>query len=149
MTYNFGHMILFRPFLHYLRTMADGGGTISVAQSYPSLACIKLASSTIVQAHEATAARLDLAGLWPSVYTVFLCVMCLIFLIAAHHGTSRPSRAWQRAATGIRIIAAFRCANDCSSSCLEVLKVREERTLTTPPRDLPQVQVLVFVHRAS
>ena len=128
MTYNLGHIILFRPFLHYLRTMADGG-SIPVTQSYPSLACIKLASSTIVQVHEEMwrdggRAGPFLAGLWPSVHTVFLCVMCLIFLIAAHHGTSRPSKAWQRAAMGIRILAAFRCADDCATSCIEVLKVR-------------------------
>ena len=137
MTYNLGHIILFRPFLHYLRTMADGG-SIPVTQSYPSLACIKLASSTIVQVHEEMWRRRGqgdggapappggpfLAGLWPSVHAVFLCVMCLIFLIAAHHGTSRPSKAWQRAAMGIRILAAFRCADDCATSSLAVLKVR-------------------------
>ncbi|RYP75589.1 hypothetical protein DL771_002289 [Monosporascus sp. 5C6A] len=97
MTYNFGHIILCRPFLHYLRVMADGG-SISVTQSYHALACIKLASSTIVRAHEMLNEGLLLAGLWPSIYTIFLSVMCLIFLIAAHHGTSRPSKAWQRAA---------------------------------------------------
>ncbi|RYP68858.1 hypothetical protein DL769_005417 [Monosporascus sp. CRB-8-3] len=122
MTYNFGHIILCRPFLHYLRVMADGG-SISVMQSYHALACIKLASSTIVRAHEMLNEGLLLAGFWPSIYTIFLSVMCLIFLIAAHHGTSRPSKAWQRAAVGIRIITAFKCVDDCSTPCLEVLKM--------------------------
>ncbi|RYP47562.1 hypothetical protein DL768_006407 [Monosporascus sp. mg162] len=122
MTYNFGHIILCRPFLHYLRVMADGG-SISVMQSYHALACIKLASSTIVRAHEMLNEGLLLAGFWPSIYTIFLSVMCLIFLIAAHHGTSRPSKAWQRATVGIRIITAFKCVDDCSTHCLEVLKM--------------------------
>ncbi|KAI1371804.1 hypothetical protein F4677DRAFT_449982 [Hypoxylon crocopeplum] len=106
MTYNFGHIILFRPLLHYLRIMADGG-SISVMQSYHALACIKIASSTIVRSHEMVKEGLLLTGLWTSIYTIFLSVMCLIFLIAAHRGTVRPSQAWQRAAVGIRLIAAF------------------------------------------
>lgn len=128
MTYNFGQIILSRPFLHYLQIMADGG-SISVTQSYHALACIKLASSTIVRAHEMINEGVLLTGFWPSIYTIFLSVMCLIFLIAAHHGTSRPSKAWQRAAMGIRIIAAFKCVDDCSTRCLEVLKVCEMHTI--------------------
>jgi hypothetical protein len=127
MSYKFAQIVLFRPLLHYLIVMADGG-TISLMQSQHALACIKLASISIVQS-EALLKRGELyPGSWVAVYTVFLSVMCLIYLIAAHNGTSQPSQAWQRAALGIRIIAACKCVNNCAAAGLQVLKVRELNT---------------------
>lgn len=143
MTYNFGHIILFRPLLHYLRTMADGG-SISVTESYHALACIRIASSTIVKSHEMMSQGLFLTGIWPSVYTIFLSVMCLIFLIAAHRGNSLPSRAWQRAAVGIRIIAAFKCVEDCSTGCLEVLKMVTKELSHTVYFDFDEIEASVI-----
>ncbi|KAI0386518.1 hypothetical protein F5Y04DRAFT_124020 [Hypomontagnella monticulosa] len=143
MTYNFGHIILFRPLLHYLRIMADGG-SISVTESYHALACIRIASATIVRSHEMMSQGLFLTGIWPSVYTIFLSVMCLIFLIAAHRGTSRPSRAWQRAAVGIRIIAAFKCVEDCSTGCLEVLKMVTKELSHTVYFDFDEIEASVI-----
>ncbi|KAI5863746.1 hypothetical protein GGS23DRAFT_604757 [Durotheca rogersii] len=143
MTYNFGQIILCRPFLHYLRVMADGG-SISITQSYHALACIKLASSTIVRAQEMMDEGPVLAGFWPSIYTVFLSVMCLVFLIAAHRGTSTPSRAWQRAAAGIRVIAALKCVDDCSKQCLEVLKVVTDELSHTVYFDFDELEASVI-----
>ncbi|KAI1388523.1 uncharacterized protein F4822DRAFT_429142 [Hypoxylon trugodes] len=142
MTFNFCHIIVFQPLLHYLRIMADGG-SIPVAQSYHALACIKIASSTIVRSHEMMKEGLFLAGFWPSIYTVFMSVMCLIFLIAAHRGTSRPSKAWQRAAVGIRFIAGFACVDDCSTRSLEVLKMVINELSHTVYFDFGEIQASV------
>ncbi|KAI2615021.1 hypothetical protein GGR54DRAFT_314933 [Hypoxylon sp. NC1633] len=148
MTYNFCHIILFRPLLHYLRILAEGG-SISVIQSYHALACIKIASSTIARSHDMIKEGLLLTGLWPSIYTIFLSVMCLIFLIAAHRGTERPSQAWQRAAVGTRLIAAFECEDDCSTNCVEVLKTVISKLSHTIYFDIDEIEASVVRHHAS
>jgi hypothetical protein len=122
MSYKFAQIILFRPLLHYLRIMADGG-TISLVQSQYALVCIKLASTTILRSEAMIKRGVVHPGSWAAVYTIFLSVMCLIFLIAAHKGTSQPSEAWQRAAVGIRLIATCKCVDNCSAVGLRVLKV--------------------------
>lgn len=127
MSYKFAQIVLFRPLLHYLIVMADGG-TISLMQSQHALACIKLASTCIVHSETLLKRGVLYPGSWIAVYTVFLSVMCLIYLIAAHNGTSQPSQAWQRAALGIRIIAACNCVNNCAAAGLQVLKVRKLTT---------------------
>jgi hypothetical protein len=122
MSHNFAQLILFRPVLHYLRDMADGG-SIPLAQSYHALVCIKIASSAIQKSNVMLNQGDIWPGSWTTLYTVFLSVMCLIFLIAAHQGTWRPSKAWQRAATGIKVLIASKCADDCPTGSLNVLKV--------------------------
>lgn len=125
MTYHLAQIILFRPHLHYLRDMY-AGKAISVAESYFALACIKVASSTVVRAEEfyQQPQLLPQSYSWLTIYTVFSSAMCLVFLVAAHPATTLPSIAWQKANSGIRIIAAMRCADDISATCLEILKVR-------------------------
>jgi hypothetical protein len=49
--------------------------------------------------------------------------MCLIFLIAAHNGTSQPGEAWRRARTGIGVLCRQVCVGDCAGRCLVVLRV--------------------------
>jgi hypothetical protein len=123
MSYTFAQIVLFRPLLHYLQIVADGG-TISLMQSQHALACIKLASTSILRSEVMIKKGLLHPGSWAAVYTVFSSVMCLIYLIAAHNGTSQPSQAWQRAALGIRLIAACKCIDNCAAAGLQVLKVR-------------------------
>ena len=121
MTYHFAQMLLFRPFLHYLRIMAEGG-TITMSESQHALACIKVASKTIVRSENMLGQVLPPAS-WTSIYSLFLSVMCLIFLIAAHRGTTHPSEAYKKAVTGIKVLAAHRCVDDCASACLIVLRL--------------------------
>ena len=121
MTYHFAQMLLFRPFLHYLRIMAEGG-TITMSESQHALACIKVASNTIVRSEKMLGQVLPPAS-WTSIYSLFLSVMCLIFLIAAHRGTTHPSEAYKKVVTGIKVLAAHRCVNDCATTCLGVLRL--------------------------
>jgi hypothetical protein len=98
---------------------------MSKVQSYHALACLKIATATIAHADRPTDSThlTDIADSWLGIYTVFSAVMCLVFLIAAHPGTTRPSVAWQRAHRGIRILAACSCGNNIAAACLEVVKV--------------------------
>lgn len=124
MIYNFCQIIVFRSHLHHLRSVAVGG-SMSKAQSYHALACLKIATSTIghIDRPNDTAQLSTLANSWLGVYTIFSAVMCLVFLIAAHPGTARPSVAWQRAHKGIRILAACSCGDNIAAACLEVVKI--------------------------
>lgn len=137
MACNFTQLVLFRPFLHYLRVIADRRA-ISLAESWHALACIKLASSTVLRSAEMTASCPDLALSWELVYTLFLAIICLIFLISAHNGTSQPSEAWRRATVGIQTLMANACVDDGASSCLKVIKVSRSR--------MPQLQLNVLMN---
>jgi hypothetical protein len=123
MMYSLCQIILFRPHLHYIKEMY-AGRSVSVAESYYALACIKVASSTISLAEELCAQPpLPANESWLTIHTVFSAVVCLVFLVAAHPATTLPSIAWQRARVGIKLIAANMCADNAPTICLEVLKV--------------------------
>jgi hypothetical protein len=117
-TYHLSHVILFRPHLYYIRDMY-AGKRISLAESYYALACIKAASSIVPLAESMAPAPES----WLTLHAVSSAVMCLVYLVAAHPSTTLPSVAWQRARRGIRVIAANKCADNASSTSIEVLKV--------------------------
>lgn len=122
MTYNFGRIVIYQPFLHYLRSVADGAA-LSKNQLQYALICIKIASTTITRSEAMMKKRLMCSASWISIYTIFLSVICLIFLIAAHTGTATPGEAWKKAETGIKLLAHCRCREGCATACLDVLKV--------------------------
>lgn len=139
MVCNFAQITLYRPFLHYLRVMADSKA-IPKSQSRHALACIKLASNTILRSEAMARGYPDLALSWESTYTLFLGIMCLVFLISAHNNTSQPSEAWRRATVGIRILYANACVDDCASACLRVLKVVVRQLNHTVDFDFDQIE---------
>lgn len=121
MACNFAQLILYRPFLPYLRIMAEGKA-IPLSQSRHALACIKLASTTIVRLESNALAMPDVPLSWSTTYTLFLAIMCLVFLISAHNGTSHPSEAWHRCETGIRLLTKNACVDNCAATCLKLLR---------------------------
>ena len=127
MTYYFGQIVLYQPFLHYLKRIADGE-VFSRSQSQHALACIKISSITITRSEEMMKRGFLCSASWMSVYSIFLSVACLVFLIAAHNGTSKPSEAWKKAHSGIRLLASFRCRDDGATACLGILKVSLDST---------------------
>lgn len=139
MACNFAQIVLFRPFLHYLRFMADGKA-IPLSQSRHALACIKIASTTILRSQTIMDSLSHTSMSWDAVYTLFLAVMCLVFLISAHNGTSQPSEAWQRGAVGIRILTANKCVDGCASGCLDVLKMVVRQLNHTVDFDFEQIE---------
>ena len=139
MAHQFSQIVLFRPFLHYLCTMADGG-SISLSESQYALACIKVASNTITRSEIALKKGVLSPASWISIYNVFLSVMCLVFLISAHHGTSQPSEACRKAAVGIKILAAHSCIDDGASACLRILRSVVEQLSHTVDFDFDAIE---------
>lgn len=129
MAYNFGQIVLYWPFLHNLRKIADGEA-LSRSQSHHALACIKISSVTIGRSEEMMKRGWLCSASWMSIYSIFLSVVCLSFLIAAHNGTSKPEEAWRKARSGIRLLCAARCVDNGAAACLEILKVSETSTVS-------------------
>ncbi|KAK5021072.1 Gypsy retrotransposon integrase-like protein 1 [Exophiala sideris] len=117
----FGKIILYRPFLHYLAKSSD---CLPAAQkaSQRALACVKIASAAITRSEAIHQLGLLRPASWTSIYTTFLSVVCLVFLIATREGTHNPAEAWRKAVSGIRLLAATSCHETGSKQCLGILK---------------------------
>lgn len=137
---NFTQLILYRPFLPYLRNMAEGR-SIPISQSRHALACIKLASTTISRLEASALAMPDVPLSWSTTYTLFLAIMCLVFLISAHNGTAHPSEAWHRCETGIRLLTQNSCIDNCAATCLKMLKEVVRQLNHTVDFDFDHIQV--------
>ena len=122
MAYYFGQIVLYRPFLHYLANISQGTAATK-QQSQRALICIKIASVVIARSEAMQAQGLLSSASWTSIYTLFLAIVCLTFLIATQRGTKSPIEAWRRAESGIRLLASTSCPDMGSSQCLGVLKV--------------------------
>jgi hypothetical protein len=131
MTFYFGQLVLYQPFLHYLIPMASGSA-ITKMQSMYALACIKVAGTTISRTDVMHQRGLLGPASWSTVYTLFLAVLSLVFLIATHQGTSRPSNAWKKSERGIRLLAAMRCLDNSAVRCLAIIKVSTWQRLIAP-----------------
>lgn len=129
MAYNFGQIVLYQPFLRNLRKIADGEA-LSRIQSHHALACIKISSVTIGRSEEMMKRGWLCSASWMSIYSIFLSVVCLSFLIASHNGTSNPEEAWRKARSGIRLLCAARCVDNGAAACLEILKVSQPFTIS-------------------
>jgi hypothetical protein len=122
MAFYLGQLVLYQPFLHYLIQMANGLPIIRI-QSQHALACIKIASTTITRSEIMYQRGLLAPASWSVIYTLFQAVTCLLFLIATHNGTSRPSEAWKKGELGIRLLATMRCFDNGAARCLWIIKV--------------------------
>jgi hypothetical protein len=122
MTSFFGKIVLYRPFLHYLAKSSDGRPTAQKA-SQRALACIRIASTAITRSEAIQQLGLLRPASWTSIYTTFLSVVCLVFLIATREGARNPIEAWRKAESGIRLLASTTCHETGSKQCLDILKV--------------------------
>jgi hypothetical protein len=118
----FSQIVLFRPFLHALAN----DSSVTQEQTSRALICLKVASHALAE-YEAMNLQGHLnSASWMSLYTLFLSVICLIFLIATQDGTRRPVEAWRKAEIGARLLTAASCPGLGSRQCLKVLKVFSE-----------------------
>ncbi|EXJ55707.1 hypothetical protein A1O7_08636 [Cladophialophora yegresii CBS 114405] len=138
MAFYLGQFILYQPFLHYLIQMANGLPIIKI-QSQHALACIKIASTTITRSEIMHQRGLLAPASWSVMYTLFQAVMCLLFLIATHNGTSRPSEAWKKGELGIRLLATMRCFDNGAVRCLWIIKMVIKQLSHTVQFDVDQI----------
>ncbi|KAK5949488.1 Gypsy retrotransposon integrase-like protein 1 [Knufia fluminis] len=147
LSFYWSQLLLYLPFLHYLRPLADGQ-PVPESMSRPALTCLKIAVNTIVRC-EALLECLSVSDAYsyfmhPSnltcIYTVFLAVLALIFLISIHEGTSKPGEAWRRAETGIKILASLKCQEGGARPCLAVIKDMVRQLNYTVDFDIEEIE---------
>ena len=132
MVHNFGYIVLYRPFLHYL-ARARSENPPDKRQLRCALACIKVAESTIVRSDSMLQSGFLSPSSWHSVYTVFLSVVSLIFFLATQPDAQESVKVHQVAGLGVRILASTACQDAGSQRCLDVLRVSSEKDRSSVP----------------
>lgn len=122
MACNFTQLVLFRPFLHYLRVIADRRA-ISLAESWHSLACIKLPRPCACLGVGVHAFPCNNVSHFPD--------FCSQWDFAAKRSLAK-SYCWHPDFDGERM------CDDGASSCLKVIKVSRSR--------MPQLRLNVLMN---
>jgi len=116
-------IILYRPFLHYLIQM-NSDRLLDERKKRCALACIRASQDTIAVAKEMEKQGLVCAASWPSVYTVFLATVSLVFF-AATTRVDNPDMFTVRedADKGMILLNNLKCHDLGPKRCLAVLEV--------------------------
>ena len=122
MVHNFGHILLYRPFLHYLaKAKSDNAPEPRLLRC--ARACVRISRFTISRADKMLRQGFLAPAAWQSIYTVFLSLVTLIFFLATQHGDTEYAAVMGDTERGIRMLASTSCQDMGSSRCLEVLRV--------------------------
>ena len=122
MVHNWAHIILYRPFLHYLaRTNSDK--PLDSRQLRCAASCIKIARVTISRSQQMLRQGFLVPAAWPSVNTIFFSIVTLLFFLATQHGDREYGTIQQETELGIRVLAATSCQAIGSRRYMEILKV--------------------------
>ena|SRR5271154_2217632 len=122
MVHNFGHIILYRPFLHYLAKPKTAQQS-DQRQLRCALACVKIARRTLTKSEAMQQHSFLSPASWFSVYTIFLSIVTLVFYLAAQGDQKESSDIQKAAEAGVRILAGSECQDIGSKRCLDVLRV--------------------------
>ncbi|KAK5191651.1 Gypsy retrotransposon integrase-like protein 1 [Exophiala xenobiotica] len=126
MVHNFGHMILYRPFLHYLaRTTVNQPPDQRLLRC--AMSCVRISRNTISRSAEMLRGGFLAPAAWQSVYTIFLSLVSLIFFLATQHGNPECEAIQKESEEGIRILAKTACQDIGSRRCLDVVRVLTRR----------------------
>jgi hypothetical protein len=122
MVYKFGHIILYRPFLHYL---AKRGSDVppDERQLRCALECIKISQSTINDTTVMLQQGFICSASWHPIYTTFLAVVSLTFFLATQSDSLESIEIRQTTESGIRILANTSCQDSGAKRCLDVVRV--------------------------
>lgn len=120
--YYFTQIVLYRAFLHHLakqhKDRPGGQRQLSYAQT-----CVRMARKVIGVSIEHQRKGLLCPVSWPSVYTTFLSVVCLVFAHATREEGAAAPEIKEDIEHGIRLLACTACTTDTGSvRCLEVLR---------------------------
>ncbi|KAJ4608870.1 Gypsy retrotransposon integrase-like protein 1 [Exophiala dermatitidis] len=138
MVHNFGHIILYRPFLHYLaRTKSENPPELRLLRC--ATACIKISRFTISRSQDMLKQGFLAAAAWQSVYTVFLSLVTLIFFLATQHGNKEYAAILRDTECGVQILASTSCLDIGSRRCLDVLKVLTRRLAPMVDLDIDKI----------
>lgn len=122
MVYNFGHLLLYRPFLHFL-TRTRGENSPDPRHLRCASSCVKISRLAISRSDEMLAQGYLAPAAWQSVYTVFLSSVILIVFLANQRGSNEYEAIQEETRCGIRILANTSCQDMGSRRCLDVLRV--------------------------
>ncbi|KIW90596.1 uncharacterized protein Z519_08379 [Cladophialophora bantiana CBS 173.52] len=126
MVHNFGYILLYRPFLHYL-AKAKTENPPDARLLRCAACCVKISRFTISRSDEMLQKGFLAPAAWQSVYTVFLSLVTLIFFLATQHGNKDYAAIQKETETGVRILASTSCQDIGSRRCLDVLRVLTKR----------------------
>lgn len=120
--YYFAQIVLYRAFLHYLTKQHDDNPASQRQLSYAQT-CVRMAKKVVETSIDHQRRGLLCPASWPSVYTVFISVVCLIFAYASR-GEGTDDLVMKRdIEDGIRLLASTACSTDTGSvRCLEILR---------------------------
>lgn len=122
MAYNYGSIVLYRPFLYSLsRTTTDEQS--DERQVRCALACVKVAQHTIICSEAVLQRGVLYAACWHSIYTIFLSVIVMIFLLPTQRGAQEYEQVKSITEKGVRILASTSCQDTGSKRCLDVIRV--------------------------
>lgn len=131
MTHNYGHIVLYRPFLHYLANLNTDQHS-DKRQLRCALACVRIARRTILKSASVQRRAFLAPASWFSVYTIFLSIVTLVFYLACQSETEEATDLRQTAETGVRILAGSECQDIGAKRCLDVLRVSPPKPSPTP-----------------
>ena len=124
MAYAHVQIVLYRPFLHYL-TQMNKGEELDERKSRCALACVKTSQDTMAIARDMEMQGLVCAASWPSVYTIFLATVSLIFFAATTSlGGPEMLTIREDADNGMILLDNLKCHDLGPRRCLAVLEVR-------------------------
>ncbi|KIX09678.1 uncharacterized protein Z518_00759 [Rhinocladiella mackenziei CBS 650.93] len=122
MVHNFGHILLYRPFLHYLaKTESDHPPDPRLLRCATS--CVRISRLTISRSDEMLRRGFLTPAAWQSIYTVFLSLVTLTFFLATQRGNKEYEAIQKETELGIQILATTSCQDIGSRRCLDVLRV--------------------------
>lgn len=120
--YYFAQIVLYRPFLHYLARPQNDQSVGERERTYAAT-CVTMAGKVVEISMEHQRKGLLCPASWPSVYTVFIAVVCLVFAYATRKENSNDDQTREDIKDGIRLLASTACTTDTGSvRCLEILR---------------------------
>lgn len=120
--YYFAQIVLYRAFLHYLTKRHDEDPVSQRQLSYAQT-CVRMAEKVVETSIDHQRRGLLCPASWPSVYTVFISVVCLVFAYATRMDGTDDVDMRKNIENGIRLLASTACTTDTGSvRCLEILR---------------------------
>lgn len=120
--YYFAQIILYRAFLHYLTKQHDDDPTSQRQLSYAQT-CVRMAKKVVETSLDHQRRGLLCPASWPSVYTVFISIVCMVFAYALRKEGTNDLQMKKDIEDGIRLLASTACTTDTGSvRCLEILR---------------------------